>query len=425
MRRISMATTSQPSFNNAGTFRKSAGAGTTAFNSMPFSNTGTVEVQTGTLSFNDAFNNNGTTRVLSGAGLVLTGGGVSSGNFDVAAGASANLNGGGFAFNPGMTFTGSGFFGVNGGINLTGNSGIANFNLTTNGSISGTFTNSGTMNWSGGTLSATMTIAPGGVLNISGGAQKNFYGTINNQGVVTWSGSGVIAAGSGGAFNNQSGGLFDVQGDATYYYAIVSQPSFNNAGTFRKSAGAGTTAFNSIPFSNTGTVDIQRGTLNFDNGFTQTAAGTLQMEVGGLTPGSVFGRLVVNGQATLAGALNVTLINSFTPQFGDAFSVLTYNSRSGNFASINLPALPNALALTAQYNSANLTLLTVNAGGNNQTNAFQIARASNGLPELRFTGEPNHTYRIQASTNLVDWLDISTNTPSTVCSASLTPMRRA
>ena len=65
-------------------------------------------------------------------------------------GAAVNLNGGSFMFSPGMTFTGSGFFGVNGGINLTGDSGIANFNLTDNGSISGTFTNSGTMNWSGG-----------------------------------------------------------------------------------------------------------------------------------------------------------------------------------------------------------------------------------------------------------------------------------
>jgi hypothetical protein len=184
-----------------------------------------------------------------------------------------------------------------------------------------------------------------------------------------------------------------------------------NAGTLRKSGGAGTTYFNNLNFTNTGTFDVQRGTLNFNNGFTQTAAGTMQIGIGGLTPGSAFGRLVVNGQATLAGALNVTLMNGFTPQFGDAFSVLSYNSRSGNFANMNLPALPNALALTAQYNSSSLTLLTVNAGGNNQTNAFQIARASNGLPELRFTGEPNHTYRLQASTNLVDWLDISTNTP--------------
>jgi hypothetical protein len=135
------------------------------------------------------------------------------------------------------------------------------------------------------------------------------------------------------------------------------------------------------------------------------------MDIGGLIPGSGFGRLEVNGQATLAGALNVTLINSFSPGFGDAFFVLSYNSRSGNFASISLPALPNALALTAKFSSTDLALLTVSGGGNNHANTFQITRASDGLIELRFTGELNQTYRLQASTNLVDWWDISTNRP--------------
>ena len=202
----------QPSFTNAGTFRKSAGAGTTAFNSVPFSNTGTVEVQAGTLSFNNAFQQQWHDQSFERGGTGADRRRSERRRFDVASGASVSLNGGSFTFSPGMTFTGSGFFGVSGGINLTGDSGIANFNLTASGSIGGTFTNSGTMNWTGGGLNATMSIGPSGVLNISGSTTKNFQGTINNRGVVTWSGSGPINAGGVGVFNNQSGGLFNVQG---------------------------------------------------------------------------------------------------------------------------------------------------------------------------------------------------------------------
>ena len=292
--------------------------------------------------------------------------------------------------------------------------GVMNLN---GGTLSGDFTNAGTLNWSSGTMQARMFNAAGAVLNLTGSGNKDIQsGVLTNAGTVVWAGGdwriGFGGGNPGGVvLNNLAGGLFTIQGDNSLSYVFNYPPWFLNAGTIRKTGGAGTTFFNGVVFTNTGSVEVQSGTLSFNNGFTQTAAGTLRMELGGLTPGSGFGQLVVNGQATLAGALNVTLINGFTPGFSDAFSVLSYNSRSGSFASINFPLLPNALALTAQYNSTSLTLLTVNAGGNNQTNTFQMTRASNGLPELRFTGEPNHTYRLQASTNLTDWLDISTNTP--------------
>jgi hypothetical protein len=37
--------------------------------------------------------------------------------------------------------------------------------------------------------------------------------------------------------------------------------------------------------------------------------------------------------------------------------------------------------------------------------------AGTGRLELRFDGELSFAYRFQASTNLVDWVDLSTNTP--------------
>jgi hypothetical protein len=50
--------------------------------------------------------------------------------------------------------------------------------------------------------------------------------------------------------------------------------------------------------------------------------------------------LQVSGLATLGGTLNVFLGPGYTPSPGDVFAVLTYGSRSGTFATINLPSLP-------------------------------------------------------------------------------------
>jgi hypothetical protein len=52
--------------------------------------------------------------------------------------------------------------------------------------------------------------------------------------------------------------------------------TFENAGTFRKSAGAGTTTV-SIPFNNTGTVDVQAGILALDGG---TSSGNFNAAAG-------------------------------------------------------------------------------------------------------------------------------------------------
>ena len=49
--------------------------------------------------------------------------------------------------------------------------------------------------------------------------------------------------------------------------------------------------------------------------FTQLSTGHLAIELGGLTAGVNYDRLQVSGTATLAGALDVTLINGFCPRW--------------------------------------------------------------------------------------------------------------
>jgi hypothetical protein len=79
------------------------------------------------------------------------------------------------------------------------------------------------------------------------------------------------------------------------------------------------------------------GTLTIDGDYTQGSGGTLAIEIAGNTPGDQYDRLVISGQASLAGTLNVTLIDSFTPLDGDTFDILDFSSVSGDFDLLNLP----------------------------------------------------------------------------------------
>ena len=80
------------------------------------------------------------------------------------------------------------------------------------------------------------------------------------------------------------------------------------------------------------------GVLTIDGDYTQGSGGTLAIEIAGSTPGEQHDRLVVSGQAHLAGTLDVTLTESFTPFDGHTFDILDFNSVSGDFDVLNLPA---------------------------------------------------------------------------------------
>jgi hypothetical protein len=103
---------------------------------------------------------------------------------------------------------------------------------------------------------------------------------------------------------------------------------------------------------NNAEVDVDR-TLTVNGDYTQTAGGSLRIQIGGLTPGADFGQLNVSGQATLDGTLTVVLVNGFVPTSGDSFAVLTFGSESGVFATIN----GDGPLFTPNYNPNDLTLV--------------------------------------------------------------------
>jgi hypothetical protein len=94
------------------------------------------------------------------------------------------------------------------------------------------------------------------------------------------------------------------------------------------------------------------------------------------------------------------------PTNGQSFAVVTYGSESGQFASQQLPALPSDLAWQLTYGATAVTLNVVRA-----TIITDATRLANGHFQFSLSGPSATSALIQASTNLVDWTSLQTNTP--------------
>src|SRR5207237_454942 len=135
--------------------------------------------------------------------------------------------------------------------------------------VSGTLTGagqldvSGLLTWSGGTMAGT------GVTNANGGLTWNGAATLdtrtfNNAGAAVVTVGGVFS--NGAVFNNLAGATFDDRANATFSQVGSATVSFNNAGTFTRSVGTGTASFSRIAFNNSGTTQVQTGTLDLSGG---------------------------------------------------------------------------------------------------------------------------------------------------------------
>jgi hypothetical protein len=134
------------------------------------------------------------------------------------------------------------------------------------------------------------------------------------------------------------------------------EPSWTNRGTIEALNGGSLRATGSITNSghvNPGTLG---GAFDISKDYAQTVTGTLSVDIGGLTAGTDFGQLTISGLATLTGTLNIALINSYEPDLGDSFEIMTFGSRSGEFTSINGLEIGNGKRFEVIYSGTSLTL---------------------------------------------------------------------
>ncbi|HEX4262948.1 MAG TPA: LamG-like jellyroll fold domain-containing protein [Verrucomicrobiae bacterium] len=337
-----------PRIDNAGTFRKSVGSGTTTVGPLYpvlFNNYGSVDIQSGSLTLSGGANF-GDIAVPTNTTLNL------AGNFTSVLG-STITGAGNLIFTGGFIDLG-GLVNVTGPMAITGNSPTVNFSGTvfcTNNTLSidtgaANFNGSGivspaVVNLTGGTLGGSMVVTVTNIMNWTSGTMNgngrtiissNALLTINtanavfldtrtleNAGTMVWSGAADFYPSAGAVITNRAGALFDVQSSAAFRGSPGATPRIDNAGTFRKSGGTGTTTVGPlypVLFNNYGSVDIQTGGLAFSGGAnfgdiavptntTLNLAGNFTAVVGSTITGA--GNLIFTGGfIDLGGLVNVT-----------------------------------------------------------------------------------------------------------------------
>jgi hypothetical protein len=107
--------------------------------------------------------------------------------------------------------------------------------------------------------------------------------------------------------------------------------------------GAGITGTGSAFFEADVSPGFSPASVSFSGNVTLNSTANLKMELGGTTVGTQYDKVAVGQQLSLAGTLQVVLINGFSPALGNSFDILDWNSRSGTFSSLQLPALSGSL----------------------------------------------------------------------------------
>jgi hypothetical protein len=330
-----------PVFNNAGTFEKTGGTGSGGggINSaITFNNTGAVTDSSGTLFVSNVGVCSGT---CAGSWSVVSGGTLELGGGATAAAISGPISGAGTVVFTTGTVNYTGKYDVTGGTQVT--NGVANFNAPATVTSVGPITvGNGTLNFttgkiitataltqSAGTLEGSDTLTVTGATTWSGGTESgpgitNANGgmtltgepflsarTMSNAKIATWDGIAFLME-NGAVFNNKAGATWNHENDSPIQFEGGATPVFNNAGTFEKTGGTGSTGAGfggSITVNNSGTVIAKSGILLLGTSYTQTGGSTL-LEGGNIATSGTATMTVKGGNVFGAGMITGGLTNT-------------------------------------------------------------------------------------------------------------------
>ena len=195
------------------------------------------------------------------------------------------------------------------------------------------------------------------------------YGLINWAGSQTWAGGGEILFGESGnnRINDTLGGTtltigssLTMHGQNALLRANQGGSSILNQGTIASDVAGGVFAVTAGTFTNAGILSLGLAspqTMTCSGNFVQTAAGTLDILVGGLNNCSTIS--VSGGSATLNGAVHLTALPGYYVHQGDAFTVTSATSLSGTFATHTGPFTMNYTATSAIAMAADTAVPTV------------------------------------------------------------------
>jgi hypothetical protein len=231
-------------FANAGTLRKATGAGNLSLaGNIAYTNTGTLDVQSGVAHTDATLTSSGHLAVMAGATLYLA---------NTTLTGTTTFSGGGTLYMPGTTT-------LTGTVTFTLPSELASGTLTGSGSLR----LGAPMTWQGGivSLAGGLEVLNGQTLTLPGNNQTRLLSatSLRNHGTVAmFSGSGLLwTGGTTVAVKNETDGLWTfTAGSFSFSANGPGTLSFVNAGTMQGAGSLSTTLNVStlIGFSNTGTI---------------------------------------------------------------------------------------------------------------------------------------------------------------------------
>lgn len=148
------------------------------------------------------------------------------------------------------------------------------------------------------------------------------------------SGRGSVFATNGVAWVNEGDVIATGEGSELF---LPGNPVTNRS---RLAIGSGAVLTADTLLNNSGRIEIQRGAVNTNRGFTQQAAGELIVEIAGSRPGIDYGVFTGQDTTAFAGTLRVVMPQGYSPRVGSRFDILNWSMRSGEFVNVELPPLP-------------------------------------------------------------------------------------
>ncbi len=307
---------------NAGTLRRTISTRAMDFSSVLLQNSGTLDLESGDLTFSansHGFANGartmgaGTVRVLGGT-LTLAGTSTMDAPFELAGGeltgtATINANGG-MTWSGGIIPNGSegGVFTVNGNVTWSG------------GELEGSLTENGILNWSDGLLDGTLTIPAASRANVLPPGRGSISGVLQNAGTMVISNNASILLLGGTPIVNS--GVLELQNEQALKPNGTTKVTVLNSGTLRKTISTKSMKLEYVLLQNSGTLDVQAGeislalnTHNFTDGTRLTGPGAVRvngatLEVAGnltfdapfeLAAGTIEGSATITGNLTCSG----------------------------------------------------------------------------------------------------------------------------
>ncbi len=343
------------SFTNAGLLQRTTSGGTYGI-ATAFSNTGTVDVQAGTLS-------------LTGTVVQLTG---STFDRTLAAGTWSAQSGSTLSFPAGNTIRTI----ANGAtVSLVGSGSSALPGISSGLTVAGTLSVTVGATMSGG--ASGLIVSSTGSLTVGAGSSFNTLASLSNAGNVIVGGSIPVLAYS------QSAGITLLTGGTLLKASLT-------GGIL---AGTGTINGNVDLINATLAPGASPGILNITGNLTLNAGSITNIEVQGTNPFTPdFDQILVSGTATLAGTLNVSLLNGFIPDKSEAFQIMSFASRLGDFTTQNFPSYSNYKVFASSPGATTYTLTgsaytvrnTNDSGNNSLRKAITDANLTPGADAILF-----------------------------------------